>query len=419
MAAKGVVGRGIGSGEVPRREGRDGAGGPAPAEPEPVEPVRVIGIEEGALDPANDALGAEETAPLRDRIRALADDRDARRALAARALAGSLAGLAPLLEHIAEDADHEAIDAEALRRLAADAFDGELRTLREDLARGTFLRAETLRQWQAYVGADEVARLFARGIGRVRGTLSALVRGTPRAPVAEVREDAVADIVAIARRHVSQAARRVAGAWAEAPATRDAVAADPSLWGPTDNFGGDLAERLDAWLEGIGEHVRRTGGSKRTMARGASIGVNATGIGVMLATFAHTGGLTGAEVGIAAATGLLNQRLLEALFGEAATVEMVEQARRTLDRTLADAFAAERGRFEALVPSGDTMADLARRLRAGAQEVRSLRPALPPDAQPLPDAPPQPHSPTSVGATTRAGGPTRVRRVRAPRPGHG
>jgi len=143
------------------------------------------------------------------------------------------------------------------------------------------------------------------------------------------------------------------------------------------------------------------------MARGASIGVNAAGIGVMLATFAHTGGLTGAEVGIAAATGLLNQRLLEALFGEAATVEMVDEARRTLDRTLEDAFAEQRGRFERLVPSGDQLQDLAGRLRAGAHEVRSLRPGLPRDAQPQLDGSTQPH------------GSTRVRRVRATRPGRG
>jgi hypothetical protein len=423
LAANGVEARGIGGSDPSARVPRLASGGapeakrPAPeaerpaaaerATGEPVSedpaseravaagPVRILAIREGALDPAIDGLGATETAPLRDRIHALALDREARRSLAARALSGSLAGLAPLLEHIADDIDHEAIDAEALRRTAADAFAGELRTLREDLGRGTFLRTETLRQWQAFVGADEVTRLFARGIGRVRGTLSALVRGTPRAPVAEVREDAVADMVALSRRHAAQAARRVATAWADAPATRDALADNPALWGPTPDFEARLAERLEAWLEGIGEHVRRTGGSKRTLARGASIGVNAAGLGVMLATFAHTGGLTGAEVGVAAATGLLNQKLLEALFGEAATVEMVDEARRSLDLVLAAAFAAERGRFDSLVPPGERLRDLAARLRAGAHEVRALRPALPDGAQPQLQLRPEP----VVGAT--------------------
>ncbi len=151
----------------------------------------VLAIPEGALDERIDGLAADAVAPLRARIDALGRDRDARRALAARALAGSLAGLGPLLQRVADDAEHEAIEADALRRSAQSAFESELASLRDDLARGTFLRAEALRQWQAFVGADEVTRLFSSGIGKVRGTLSALIRGTPRAPVAEVREDAL------------------------------------------------------------------------------------------------------------------------------------------------------------------------------------------------------------------------------------
>ena len=345
--------------------------------------VGILAIREGDLDAANDALAADAVAPLRARIDELGRDREARRALAARALAGSLAGLGPLLEQIADDAEHEAIDADALRRVATDAWDAELRTLIEDLGRGTFLRAEALRHWQAFVGADEVTRLFATGIGKVRGTISALIRGTPKAPVAEVREEAVTDIVAIARRHASLAARRVAAAWADAPSTRDAVAGDPGLWAPGPAFDASLTARLEAWVDGSGEDVRTTGGSKRTLARGASVGVNAAGIGVMLATFAHTGGLTGVEVGVAAGTAVLNQRLLEALFGEAAMVEMVGRARRRLADALAAAWDEERARYLRLVPPGDDLRDLAGRMRDGARAVRELRPALPLDAEPV------------------------------------
>jgi energy-coupling factor transporter ATP-binding protein EcfA2 len=349
--------------------------------------VGILAVREGAVNAADDALAAEAVGPLRARIDALGRDRDARRALAARALAGSLAGLGPLLEEIADDAEHEAIDADALRRVATDAWGSELRTLGEDLGRGTFLRAEALRHWQAFVGADEVTRLFSTGIGKVRGTISALIRGTPKAPVAEVREEAVTDIVAIARRHASLAARRVAAAWADTPATRDAVAADPGLWGPSRGFDAELTTRLEAWVEGIGEDVRTTGGPKRTFARGASVGVNVAGIGVMLATFAHTGGLTGVEVGVAAGTAVLNQRLLEALFGEAAMVEMVGRARQRLAHALGASWDEERERYLRLVPPGDELRDLAGRLRDGAREVRSLRPAVPLDAEAIAVAP--------------------------------
>jgi hypothetical protein len=97
--------------------------------------------------------------------------------------------------------------------------------------------------------------------------------------------------------------------------------------------------------------------------------VNAAGIGVMLATFANTGGITGAEVGIAAATGFLNQKLLEALFGEAALVEMIRRARARLDEAMTSSFRDEEARYERLVPTGDGLRTLATELRAAAADV--------------------------------------------------
>lgn len=351
--------------------GMEGAAGSGEA------PLELLAVPEGALDEPIEGLDRRAVAPLRRRIDALGQDREARRALAARALAGSLAGLAPLLDRVADDLEHEAIEADALRRIASGAFTGELASLREDLGRGTFLRAEALRQWQRFVGADEITRLFSSGIGKVRGTISALLRGTPRAPVAEVREEALADIVALARSRVSEAARRTAAAWADEAATRDAVASDASLWGPSEGFDARLAGRLEAWVEAIAADVQATGGSKKLLARGASVGVNAAGVGVMLATFAHTGGITGAEVGVAAATGFLNQKLLEALFGEAALVEMIDRARRGLGEALAASFREEVARYEGLVADGAELRGLALRMRETAAELAALRPSIP------------------------------------------
>jgi energy-coupling factor transporter ATP-binding protein EcfA2 len=346
-----------------------------------LEGLQLISIEEGSLDPAIDGLTAAAVAEVRARIDALGADRDARRALAERALAGSLAGLAPLVERVADDIEHEAIEADALRRAATHAFDSELKSLREQLSGGTFLRAEALRQWQAFVGADEITRFFSTGIGKLRGTLSALIGRTPRAPVAEVREDTVADLIAVARSHAGEAARRTAGAWNEEPSTRDIVTDEPGLWSASPAFDAALRERLEGWISGIADDIAETGGQKRFLARGASVGVNAAGIAVMLATFAHTGGITGTEAGIVAATGFLNQKLLEALFGEAALVEMIARARANLDDALGQTFADEQARYEQLVPDGAVLRDLAARLRAAAAEVAAL-PASEPEAPP-------------------------------------
>jgi hypothetical protein len=334
--------------------------------------VRIVTVAEGALDPQLPALAPSAVAPLQHVIDRLASDRDRRRALAARALAGSLAGLAPALDGLADDAEHEAIDVDALARSARDIFLGELRTLREDLAHGTFLRAEAVRQWHDFVGADEVTRFFSQGIGRVRGTLSALFRGMPKAPVSEVREETIDDLSALTRTRLSEAVRRTAGAWAGSPAVASRIGDDASIWRPSPDVERRLHARLLDWTGSIAEDVRTTGGPKRLLARGASVGVNAAGIGVMLATFSHTAGLTGAEVGIAAATGFLNQKLLEALFGEAALVEMIGRARQRLIDALAETFGEELDRFLGLVSSGDELRAIAADARAAAAEARAL-----------------------------------------------
>jgi energy-coupling factor transporter ATP-binding protein EcfA2 len=338
------------------------------------ESLELVAIPEGALDGSIDALDRTAVAPVRERIDALGADRDARRELAARALIGSLAGLAPLAERVADDLEHEAIEADALRRFATHAFQSESSALRERLAGGTFLRAEALRQWQAFVGADEITRFFASGIGKIRGTISALIKGMPRAPVAEVREDTLADLVALARSHAAEAARRTAASWTEEWSTRELVAEDATLWSTSPGFDAALRARLDQWIAGIAEDVQLTGKSKRLLAKGASIGVNAAGVGVMVATFAHSGGITGAELGVAAGTAFLNQKLLEAVFGEAALVEMIGRARAKLAQAIDASFAEELARYERLVPDGARLRDLAARLRAAASEVATLQP---------------------------------------------
>ena len=335
--------------------------------------LEVTGIAEGALDPDNDALDAAAVGPIRTRIDALRGDAAGRRALAAEALAGSVAGVGPLVSRVADDVAHEQIDVAALRRTVATDHERELAALRADLARGTFLRDEALRHWQRYVGADDVTRLFSRGIGAIRGALAAVFRPST-APVVEVREATTDDLVTVVRQHAAEAARRTATAWADEPRVAAAVGERGDLWAVSAGFDDRLRTRLEGWIASIGEDIAATGEGKRKLARGASIGVNALGVGVMLATFIHTAGLTGTEVGVAAATAFLNQKLLGALFGEAAMVELISRARARLDAALEATFAEERERFEALVPATDDLDGLAVELRAVADEIRTVSP---------------------------------------------
>lgn len=341
--------------------------------------LEVVGVTEGDVDPAREALRAASVAPVTARIDHLRADRQARLALAARALAGSLAGLGPLIEQVADDAAHEAIDAAADHRVAATHHDRGLAAVRDAVSQGTFLREEALRHWQDYVGADDITRIFSRGIGAVRGAIASIFRPT-RAPVAEIREATTDDLVAVARLHAADAARRTASAWSENPVVADAVAGDPTLWGPSAGFDERLRARLDDWIASIGTDIAETGEGKRRLARGASIGVNAVGVGVMLATFIHTAGLTGTEVGVAAATAFVNQKLLGALFGEAAMVELIARARQRLDQALVETFADEQRRFDRLAPDPEDLEALAADLRAAADETRRLPAVVPMNA---------------------------------------
>ena len=334
-------------------------------------PRELVAVREGDLDPGGDRLVASTIAPLLDEIARLRADREARIELATRALTGALAGLGESLDRIADDADHETIDVEALRRLADRSYESGLVALRQEIGQGTFLREEALRHWQSFVGADQMTRFFAEGIGRIRGAIAAVLRPAT-APVAEMRAATTDDLLAIARLQAAEAARRTATAWADEPGMGPLMAEDPDLWLPSPDFDVRLRGRLEGWIESIVEDIQLNGRNKRTLARGASVGVNVLGTGVMLGTFLHTGGLTGAEVGVAAATAFLNQKLLSALFGEAAMTELIADARTRLQDALTETFDEERSRFDRLLPAPGELPDLAADLREAALAVRSL-----------------------------------------------
>lgn len=326
--------------------------------------VPLIPVREGDLSADRSALDAQAVIPVSATLDALAASRERRRELAATALVGALRGVAPLAQDVADDLDHEAIDADALRRAAETSYADELRALIAELHAGGFLREQVLREWHDFVGADQVTQLFATGIGRVQGAVLSLFRGAPRAPVAAVREGTVQDLGSIVRVRAAEAARRAARRWSELPLGERMLAADASLWSASPEIGARVSGELEAWLGSIGDEVRAVGIRKRPLARGASIGVNAAVVGVMLAVFAHTAGVSGAEIGVATGGAYLNQKLLNAIFGEAVVIRLIEDARRRLDDLVRGAFDEDRSRFERLTPSGEVLREIAAGLRA-------------------------------------------------------
>jgi energy-coupling factor transporter ATP-binding protein EcfA2 len=324
----------------------------------------ILTVPEGALSANGKALDRSPVEPILARIVELSHDRAARRALASQALAGALAGVAPLAATIADDLDREAADSDALVATAARDHAEQTVLLFERLFSGTALREEVIRHWHSFVGADQVTRWFATGIGRVRGTLVALFRGTPPAPVSVVQQGAADDVASLMATHAAEAARRTATHWSADERGAVLIAMDPALWSASPDLPERTRAAVEAWVASIARDVAVIGADKRGVARVAAVGVNAGAVTIMLLTFAHTGGVTGAEVGIAAATAFLNQKLLNALFGEAAVQEMIDRARERLKAALTGLMDGERARFDRLLTPPADLRALAAELRA-------------------------------------------------------
>ncbi len=326
--------------------------------------VQIVSVNEGRLDASGERLEPEAAAAVLERVDELARDRERRLALARRALEGALAGLGPLLSSVGADVEREAAEGEALRTIAKKAYDAELAALFEELRGGTFLRAEVLRHWESYVKADQITRFFSRGLGRIRGTIIAAIRGMPEAPVGVVEKEVTSDVVSVAVSRATEAARRVASEWSSRTGPADQLARDPSLWSASPDLAARIQPRLHEWVASIATDVQARGAGKRDLAFGVSLGVNALAVAAMVGVFAHTAGVTGTELGIVAATGFLNQKLLQAIFGEAAMREMIAGARERLEALLGDEFSKERTRYDRLVADPIELGALAEELRA-------------------------------------------------------
>ena len=97
---------------------------------------------------------------------------------------------------------------------------------------------------------------------------------------------------------------------------------------------------------------------------------------LIVATFASTGGVTGAEVGIAAAAAVAGQRALETVFGSRAVTRLTDEVRGDLQRRVVRLCDDERGRFLARTHSARVTTGLGTRLREAADRLDAVRDAV-------------------------------------------
>jgi hypothetical protein len=318
-----------------------------------------LGVEEGERDEAVDGLRGPAVEPVRRALVDLGQDTRALAAVKATALRGALAGLPAAVEQVARDLELDEARAAALRGPVRRAYAEEARKLDDRLASGDFLRGEVMRAWHEFVGLGDVSRWLSSGVGRVRSWFARRFQapGATEAPLRQAKEQAFDELVAALVRHADAAAGHAAAEWAADPAGAVKLEDRPDLWGHGEGLEAEGRELLAAWLGRLTRIVEERGQNRRAFAFAASLGVNAIGVIAMLAVFAHSAGLTGGEVAIAGGTAVVNQKLLEALIGEAALVDIIRGAERDLRSTLRAALDADAERFLDLLAAAGTSPD--------------------------------------------------------------
>lgn len=315
----------------------------------------LVGIEEQPL--VGGLLPAEAVGPLRAWLEGLGADFHTRAEVARRTLAGSVRQVVAGV-HVVEDAlgEHDA----ALRTAGThleEAVEASLERLAVSTGDGTLLRGEVLARWQEVIGAADFTRRLGQGVSHLRDRLTAALRGKP-APVAPVEDALEAGLASLLREEFSRVREDAEATWVREPATvalvRAAAPADPT------ELDRRSVEITRGWQAELLVLVRTQGGSRRTTARVLAVGTNLVGVSLMVVIFASTGGLTGAEVGVAGATAAVAQKLLEVVFGDQAVRTLATRARAMLLERARTALEEEVSPLRDALPPASDRAVLAR-----------------------------------------------------------
>ncbi len=319
-------------------------------------------------------LPGSALAPVREWLDGLAGDAEARSELVRRTLGGALKSLPRRVGVIEEagEAQHDA--AAALERAVTDAYAAAREEVDEAVRSGTLLRGEVLARWHEVVGTGDLMRALETRAGWVRDRLRSLVTGKPTAD-AELRTAVQAGVDAVVHAAADRAAERVARSWRGQAGGTPLLARGERLDAASPGLADATSEAVRGWQRFVFDLVREESAGKRTTARLASLGVNGAGLTVMIAVFASTGGLTGAEVVVAGGTSALSQKVLEAVFGDQAVRALAARSREELLGRVDRLLAGEAERFQArLAPVTGIEGRLAQ-LREARSALAALEPA--------------------------------------------
>jgi hypothetical protein len=322
----------------------------------------------------NGLLPEPVVAPLHGWFTELARDAEQRAAVVRRTLDGALDSLRPRTAGLAAQAHAQVDAAGRLRSDARGAYAGALAEVDDGMRDGSLLRGEVLARWQEFVGTGELLRTLQDRVGRLRDRLTAAITGRPQ-PGTELTAALESGVALLVNAAAERAAERAATSWrTSAAGTALLRSTDNRLDRSTPNLRDDVERAVRDWQGAVLDLVRREGAARRTGARIAAYGVNATGLIVMIAVFASTAFIpTGAEIGVAGGTTVLSQKVLEALFGDQAVRRLADEARTDLLQRVEALLAGEEQRYADLLAAHATDPGDAAALERAASGVEAAR----------------------------------------------
>nr|WP_270887918.1 GTPase domain-containing protein [Pedococcus sp. 5OH_020] len=332
----------------------------------------IFAVPEAALT-SEGRLPEQDVARLRSWLTALASDARARAVIVRQTLEGALGSLEERADVLVTSSRQQAAALTALGDVAEVAYRDALLHVEHGITDGTLLRGEVLARWQEYVGTGEFFKQVESAVSKVRDRVTAAIKGTPPPATGDLGEALQSGVAALLAAQGQGAAATVARQWRQLAGGDAVLQANPGLGKASPDLTARIERLVRDWQTGVLDLVRSEGKDRRTTARVAAYGLNGIGVILMLVAFAHTGGLIGAEVGIAGGTAVLAQKVLEAIFGDQAVREMAAKARTRLLEHAAALYAEEQLRYDEALDRVAVKAEQAERLAHAAAAVKAAR----------------------------------------------
>jgi hypothetical protein len=332
----------------------------------------LFAVPETATD-AEGLLPVAAVQPIRAWLAALAHDRASRAKVVHQTLDGAIGALATRAPQLAQAVDEQLEVVAQLRAEADHSYAEAVRTVAVQSADGTLLRGEVLARWHEFVGTGEFFRALENKISWLRDRVVAVFRGEPPG-TGNLKVAVESGLESLLRDEADAAAERAEGSWQANAAGRHLLEnTTEDLSRSSVDFARAAERTIRDWQGAVLDLVADEGMGKRSKARFLALGVNGVGVALMIVVFAHTGGLVGAEVGVAGGAAVLGQRVLEAVFGDQAIRRLAETAKEDLDVRVQALMSAELLRYHQVLDQLAVRPEQAERLRRAAAAVQAAR----------------------------------------------